>query len=414
MRATPVVALATTFAFTIVGCSEPTAPTEANTVATPDLSVSTSSSQVTIAPGQSVQAAVSAHPAGTTFLIKAGTHTGQAVVPKTGDVFIGESGAILDGGGTIASAFSKGSAKPYPSNVTIQGLVIQNYAPALQHGAIDAGSPGSDATAQTTGWVVRNCEIRYNTGAGLTFGHKAQVLNNYVHHNEQIGIRGMGDGVLIQSNEIAFNNYKRTAWGWEKGGTKFVRTHNLVVRGNYVHDNWGPGLWDDIDNINTLVEGNRVTNNAAQGIFHEVSYAAVIRNNIVQGNGFQHPGSKAWLWGAGILVAASGEVQIYGNTVMGNANGIGGIQQDRGTGAYGPHLLKNLYVHDNVVTMRSGSHNGVVQDIGDNAVFTSRNNHFTRNTYTLGANRLPFAWMNGERTVPQWKAYGQDVTSLFR
>jgi parallel beta-helix repeat protein len=220
--------------------------------------------------------------------------------------------------------------------------------------------------------------------------------------------------VLIQSNEIAFNNYKRTAWGWEKGGTKFVRTHNLVVRGNYVHDNWGPGLWDDIDNINTLIEGNRVTNNAAQGIFHEISYAAVIRNNIVVGNGFAHPGSRSWLWGAGILVAAPRDVEIYGNTVSENGNGIAAIQQSRGTGPYGDHLVLNLYVHDNAIAMTSMGATGIVQDISNDSVFTSRNNRFANNTYTLGSRKTTFQWLNAARTVPQWKGYGQDVTGIFK
>jgi parallel beta-helix repeat protein len=376
------------------------------------ITVNAAPNQVTINPGQSIQAAVNANPVGTTFLIKAGTHTNQSVVPKTGDVFIGEPGAILDGGATLASAFSKGGTKPYPSNVTIQGLVIQNYNPALQHGAIDAGEPGDDPAAQTTGWVVKNCEVHHNlVGAGITFGHKAQILNNYVHHNEQIGVRGLGDSVLIEGNEIAYNNPQQAPWGWEGGGTKFVRTHNLVVRGNYVHDNYGSGLWTDINNINSLIEGNRVTNNAAQGIFHEISYAAIIRNNVATGNGTAR---GTWLWGAGILVAASRDVEIYGNTVTDNANGITAIQQARGTGPYGDHLVMNVYVHDNSITMATKGATGIVQDIGNDSVFTSRNNHFANNTYTLGARTSAFQWMNGARTVAQWKGYGHDVTGIFK
>src|SRR4029079_17134084 len=41
---------------------------------------------ITILPGQSIQAAVDANPTGTTFILKAGTHVGQSVVPKDGDV----------------------------------------------------------------------------------------------------------------------------------------------------------------------------------------------------------------------------------------------------------------------------------------------------------------------------------------
>ena len=101
MRLSPVVALATTFAIAVVGCSEPTSPTQVSALSTPDLSVSANGSQVTIAPGQSIQAAVNSQPSGTTFVLKAGTYRNQSVVPKSGDVFIGEKGAVLDGGNVV-------------------------------------------------------------------------------------------------------------------------------------------------------------------------------------------------------------------------------------------------------------------------------------------------------------------------
>ena len=50
---------------------------------------------VAIVPGQSIQAAVDANPAGTTFLIRTGTHRNQTVRPKQAQVFVGEPGAIL-------------------------------------------------------------------------------------------------------------------------------------------------------------------------------------------------------------------------------------------------------------------------------------------------------------------------------
>jgi hypothetical protein len=47
--------------------------------------------------GDDAQAIVSRHPAGTTFVFAAGVHRGQRVVPRSGDTFVGESGAILAG-----------------------------------------------------------------------------------------------------------------------------------------------------------------------------------------------------------------------------------------------------------------------------------------------------------------------------
>jgi parallel beta-helix repeat protein len=360
-------------------------------------------------PGESIQAAVNAAPAGATFLIKAGPHLNQSVVPKAGNVFLGEPGAILDGGGTTPYAFSGGSTRP--SNVRIEGLVIQNYNPAVQMGPIKAG--GHTGAEGTSGWIVKNNEVRYNkTGGGIRIGHRMQVLGNHVHHNAQIGIVGVGDSVLVEGNEIAFNNYlKQYDYNWEAGGTKFVLTKDLVVRNNYSHDNWGTGLWTDIDNVGALIEGNRVFNNADVGIYHEISGAAVIRNNEIRGNGFDRGG--IWLWGAGIVISASSDVEVYGNTLSGNAHGIAGVQQARGSGIYGTYLLRNIYVHDNDIDLSAGGKTGAVQDIGDNSMFTTANIRFAANRYTLGANAYPFAWANADRSVTQWKGYGQDLTGTF-
>ena len=54
----------------------------------------------------------------------------------------------------------------------------------------------------------------------------------------------------------------------------------VVMRGNHVFDNVGPGLWCDIGCRNVLYENNLVERNHDAGIFHEISFNAVIRNNI--------------------------------------------------------------------------------------------------------------------------------------
>ncbi|MFN2384611.1 MAG: nitrous oxide reductase family maturation protein NosD [Gemmatimonadota bacterium] len=359
---------------------------------------------VPIAPGQSIQAAVNSHPAGTTFVIRAGTHRRQTVQPKDGMTFVGEAGAVLDGENSTRHAF-EGRAR----NVTIRGLVIEKYSNPAQEGAIHGG--GHSAAELSTGWLVENNEVRYNGGTGIRVGHRMRVAGNNVHHNEQMGIGGLGDDIVIEDNEIAWNNYRKAFdYGWEAGGTKFVKTRNLVVRNNHSHHNWGPGLWTDIDNINTTYEGNVVEDNADTGIFHEISYAAVIRNNVVRRNGFD---KAAWAYGAGILIAHSPDVQVYGNTVENNYNGIIGIQQDRGSGAYGPHTLANLYVHDNTVIQRVGQWAaGAAQDVGDGGFF-GRNIRFERNRYTLDTGSRRFEWENGQRTVSQWIAYGLDVSGSF-
>ena len=81
-----------------------------------------------------------------------------------------------------------------------------------------------------------------------------------------------------------------------------------------------------------------------------------------------------------------------GNTLDGNVHGIIGIQQNRTDDmVYGPHTLKNLWVHDNTVTHSgSGFAAGVGADYGD-PFAAAANNKFDRNRYTTAAT-APFAW----------------------
>src|SRR5581483_6850892 len=106
---------------------------------------------------------------------------------------------------------------------------------------------------------------------------------------------GNGQNVLVQGNEISFSNWAGFDIGWEAGGAKFAQTNSLTVRKNYIHDNIGAGLWNDVDSINTLYENNTVENNLAGGIQYEISYAATIRYNTVRNNANFASG---WMWGA--------------------------------------------------------------------------------------------------------------------
>ena len=151
--------------------------------------------------------------------------------------------------------------------------------------------------------------------------------------------------MLVENNEIAYNNYAGYDSHYDGGGTKFMKSLNLTVRGNYAHHNYGTGLWFDWDNKGILAENNTLDDNDGPGIFHEAGYDAVIRNNIVRRNGFNfHSG---WIDGSGILLLASNNTEIYGNRVENNMDGIGLTQTDRGSGAYGPHETHDVYVHDN-------------------------------------------------------------------
>src|SRR5207253_9524779 len=101
-----------------------------------------------------------------------------------------------------------------------------------------------------------------------------------IHHNGQMGISGGGSAASVfENNELSFNNTCGYDSGWEAGGSKWV--HNGTaggggadIRNNWVHDNNGPGLWNDGANYNTIYEYHLVENNAGAGIDHEISFNA--------------------------------------------------------------------------------------------------------------------------------------------
>ena len=260
--------------------------------------------------------------------------------------------------------------------VVIKDLTVEKYASNAQEGAIFA----DDAR----GWRISNVTARWNHGAGLSFGPETRVEGGSFSHNGQIGIVGIGDGTRIEGVEIAFNNYAGYNPRWEAGGTKFWATTELVVRDSCIHHNAGPGLWADNDNIDVLYEENKVFSNRNEGIKHEISYRAVIRNNIVQANGIDH---DTWLWGSQILIQNSSDVEVYGNLVevpREFGNGIGIIHQDRGEGAYGPwHAVGNLIHENTIIHLGSRGQNGVVTDTDDDSFWKTSDNRFDRNTYIV-------------------------------
>jgi hypothetical protein len=444
---------------------------------------------VQLYPGNDIQAAVNANPSGTTFILNPGTYRLQRLVPKDGDVFSGQTGAILNGailvtswqtssniwvaqvsGITQASSYrgvclSTSPACMYPedlffdsqpqtrvaslasvipgawyfdyaaqkayagsnptghvteistsgaafsgsaSSVTLRNLIIEKYASIAGYGAIQATSTSGGAS---NGWIVDSNELRLNHGMGLRISNSMQVTRNKFHDNGQMGLGGTGSNVLIENNEIYKNNYAGYSWNWEAGGDKFTWSTNLTIRGNYSHDNNGPGLWTDINNDYVLYENNHTTRNVMAGIDHEISFHATIRNNLIENDGFSPLGTGSIWWGSGILIQNSSNVEVYGNTVTNCMDAIGGIQADRGNAPDGtPYRLMNLNVHDNIVTQQVNYAEGIVKaTVFDNSVFTSWGNHFQNDTYYLTDLSHPyFLWLDQKWTLSQWNLYASE------
>jgi parallel beta-helix repeat protein len=351
-----------------------------------------------VRPGQFTQSFVNRYRAGTTFCLRAGTHSmGAPVRARTGDSYIGESGAILDGRGSTVPAIWGYGGLAGQRKVTIRGLVIQNFRP-------DGEGDGPDKHAIKTGWgwVVAGNEIRHNY-AGIAL-YNSIARNNSIHHNAVYGLQG-AEGVA-KRNEIAFNGGTPDSGG-ATGGTKILKSSQpFVFRSNNVHDNEGPGLWCDGFN-RCIFKGNRVVNNDGPGISHELSYKAVIKNNYLEGNGQRFVGDSIWV-GGNIMIHNSNNVEIFGNTIVDSIGGNGIVvrhSDDRSVDTY------NVHVHDNTVKMADGGQSGFVtgEDSFEKLNQSQSGIRFANNTYYVKDNVNKWWRWGLDVAWAAWQAAGNDA-----
>lgn len=285
------------------------------------------------------------------------------------------------------------------SRVTFRNLIIEKF-----------GGAGQQAAIRGDRLTVERNEFRQNHGPGISqFG--GLLRGNSVHHNGQIGITGGGTGMLVEGNEIAYNNTQGFDPNWEAGGTKWAWSNDLTVRNNWSHHNGGSGLWTDIDNVNTRYEGNLVEDNDLLGISHEISYDAVIKDNVIRRNG--HRSFIDWdPVMVGILITNSSGVEVTDNVIEDNAGGTVLLRQDRRIqgGDYGEWTIHDNNIHDNVFRGGAGM-TGIDVDLSipDWRQYHDANNRFSDNVYEGFDLGDSLWWLEmGPRTFAEWRAAGQD------
>lgn len=332
-------------------------------------------------------------------------------------IYIGDNpaGHVVETSVT-ASLFNQSGA----SNVSLQNVIVEKYASPTATAAVNLGYSPWGAER----WTVTGSEVRWNHGGGIGLDSNTSARNNYVHHNCNFGFVGAGTGVVVEGNEVAYNNIMAGTTNscgyesfWGAGGSKFVWTTNLLVRGNFSHHNDGPGFWTDINNIYSVYENNVIEDNVRGGIFHEISYDAIIRNNTLRrnGTGKDYPW---WTTGAGIEIVSSRNVEVYGNRLEDNWQGITALNDHRGSGNFGAYVVTGLHVHDNTVQSRitesGGGRTGVVDTANNDAYLSGANNRFLKNSYILGSGAAYFTFMGQNLNESQWRGYGFDTAGTFQ
>ena len=275
------------------------------------------------------------HPPGTVFWLAPGRHRlggdrYDQVRPKPRDIYLGSPGAFLDGAGKNLYAFV-GDAP----DVKISHLVVRGFVPPLDEGVVNHDS--------AAGWVIENSTIAGNRGAGLMAGPRQVMRGNCLKDNGQYGLNAYGEdlrNIILEGNEFVGNNAddvekKKPDCGCS-GGMKFWRVNGADIRGNWIHDNHGPGIWADTNNNDFVIEQNVIEGNDGPAILYETSYNAIIRgndirrNNLVEGRRFadrgdSFPAGTVYISESGgdrRIRARTDKIDIYGNTFEDNWSGI--------------------------------------------------------------------------------------------
>ena len=418
----------------------------------------------------------------TTYYFEPGVHTlggGQfsQIIPKDNDTFVGAPGAILDGQGQNAYAFTQ-----HATGVTIKYLEIRHFVSPLDEGVVnhDAGS----------GWTMAYNYMHDNGGAAMILGNNNTARFNCLDRNAQYGFQIFGNTVNVSYNEISNNdsaNVESSNPGCGcSGGMKAWGAQNVTLNNNYVHNNQNVGLWVDTNNVGFDISNNVITDNTAEAILYETSYNFHITNNYIARNdwvqgleneGFPNPAIYISESGGDSRVGSTYNTsEVANNTFVDNWGGVTLWENANRycAGAGGDHectlvnpgvatmstcgstklattpyiddcrwKTKNVSVHDNSFSLTAANvpnctaanhcgENALISQSGgcpdacspgdpylgafvmDNITF-HQNNHFSNNTYK-GPWRFEIHEQNsGIVSFPTWQAspYNQDTGSTM-
>lgn len=180
------------------------------------------------------------------------------------------------------------SMRPYlVQGQNVEGITIKNL--RFRYSNTTTTSRQGAVTLVGRGNTLDGLVVEDTDGVGIEISGDGNIVRNCrVTRAGYLGIKARGRNVLIENNEVSYNNTRRFNKWWEAGGMKFVGLGGLRasrVINNRVHHNHGDGIWFDWGNEDNVVERNIVAYNEGFGIHYEASSRALIQDNEVFGNG---------------------------------------------------------------------------------------------------------------------------------
>lgn len=377
------------------------------------------------APRSDFASVVAQHPAGTCFVLEAGTYTFHDVVPKDDMTFVGVATdtVIVDGNG-YENAFH-GTA----DGVTIADMTFRNFNDSAgttrQEQAPIRGTAAiwqSDRGVMATNWLITDIVSHSNYASGLFLGEHWVVRNSIFHSN---GVTGIGGdellGGLIEKNIIHSNGAQQAQGALVNGGGMKITqagtpTHPVVVRNNEFYDNQKIAIWCDIGCDGFHVIDNYIHDHYSRGVMYELSSNLVVRGNtILRSNTWTN---FAGDWNAAAITVGESRDALVENNLIDDAK-AGVVIRQTNRPASSEAFLNN-YPYVNWVSSNVNVRNNIISNTGKMGISTGLTGAgqitqpetivFTGNTYD-NAGAMNFWWNNGQQvTFADWQAAGRDTT----
>ena len=227
----------------------------------------------------SLQSAINANVAGSTFVCATNTPvwSGQVGVGTKNPtiIFPGTPGqCIIDGGGGDFIGING----PTGGSFTVKGGTFRNFGTTTWGIGINALEACLVEDVITTDCYVCGIQIQ---------GSDTRVSHCRVYDNGQDGVNTISGSLntVIEYCDIYGNNTRQISPGTQGGAGKAVATGNGWYHHNWVHDNLGFGAWWDTNNWDWLIEENVLELNYYSGLFWEANYGSVFRRNYIANNG---------------------------------------------------------------------------------------------------------------------------------
>jgi parallel beta-helix repeat protein len=271
---------------------------------------------VTLSPGANIQQAINSSPAGTTFLLNPGLYRMQSLSPKTGDSFIGQTGAILVGSTTVTNWTRSGN---YWIS-TGQPALNTPYGPA----SFECQS-SSLGCAYPQDIYFNNKPLVHKLALPIVSG---QWYFDYARDTIYLADNPSGQLVELSVTQQAISGYVNNVTVQNLTIEKYAAPlfsgaitpygSGWIIEFNTITLNHGDGI--KIRGSNEQVLGNTISYNGQGGISVGGTSGNQIKNNQILYNNFAK--CSYTRDSAGVKVSAASNNEITGNTISYNdANG---------------------------------------------------------------------------------------------